>query len=371
MTKEMIIEQLSAIANNPAQSVSDACKKAGKQAIGCVPPYVPEEIIYAAGCIPVGLWGGQVELKKVRTYLPPFACSIMQSMVELAATGAYDELAAVVIPAPCDTLKCIGQKWKGKCPSIHFTHPMNRQLSCAADYLISEYQLIRTKLEGILERKITDEALAESLLLYNQYRATMRTFTKVAAGYPQTITPTVRHAIIKASYFMDKADYLPLIQALINALRKERPQSWAGKKVVLSGITFEPTELLEILEFYDLTVPADDLAQESRQFRTDAPYATSPLASLAMQWQNHNACSLAFDPFKSRVNYLVELIRTTKADGLILGLMKFCDPEEYDVPIIMEACEEAGIPLLVLEIDQQSTAFEQARTRIQSFVETL
>ena len=51
--------------------------------------------------------------------------------------------------------------------------------------------------------------------------------------------------------------------------------------------------------------------------------------------------------------------------------MKFCDPEEYDVPILMEAFKEARIPLLVVEIDQQTRAYEQIMTRIQSFAETL
>ena len=68
---------------------------------------------------------------------------------------------------------------------------------------------------------------------------------------------------------------------------------------------------------------------------------------------------------------LVEMVRAKKADGLILALMKFCDPEEYDVPIIMETCKEAGIPFLTIEIDQQSTSYEQIRTRIQSFTEQL
>jgi benzoyl-CoA reductase/2-hydroxyglutaryl-CoA dehydratase subunit BcrC/BadD/HgdB len=219
--------------------------------------------------------------------------------------------------------------------------------------------------------KVTDEALSDSIILYNAYRTAMRDFTEVAAKYPQTITPAVRHMVIKAAYFMDKADYLPLIQDLTHNLRKLKPEPWQGKKVVLTGITFEPEELLKILDFYKLTVAADDLAQESRQFRTDVPWYKSPMASLAKQWQNHKACSLAFDPYKGRINYLVNLVKATGADGLILGLMQFCDPEEYDVPIIMEACEKAGIPFLRLDINQQDMGYEQAKTRIQSFAETL
>lgn len=366
-----LIKQITDISASPKKSSEEAAKKTGKSLVGWVEPYAPEEIIYAAGCIPVALWGGQVELKKVRTYLPPFACSIMQSTMELALNGEYDNLKAVIVSSPCDTLKCIGQIWKGNVPCIHFAHPMNRKLDCANTFLVSEYKMISDKLEEILNVKITDEDIAKSIIVYNEYRSTMRAFVKLAASYPNIITPKVRHNIIKAGMFIDKADYTVLIKKLTNELRKQSIVEFKGKKVVLTGITFEPDEILEILEFYNLSVVADDLAQESRQFRTDVPYYGKAMESLAKMWQNHNGCSLAFDPFKERIQMLVEMVRSTGADGLVYGQMKFCDPEEYDLPILMKACEKAEIPLLVVEIDQQSNAFEQIKTRIQGFAENL
>ena len=258
-TANEIIRKLTAAAAAPGSTIRESCQKTGKPAVGFVAPYGPEEIAYAAGCLPVGLWGGQVELKRARAYLPAFACSIMQSIVELAAGGVYDDLAAVVIPSPCDTLKCIGQKWKGKSPAIQFTHPMNRRLDCANDYLTSEYQGIRTKLEGIVGRTITDEALTEAILVYNRYRTAMREFTQVAREHLSTISPTVRHGVIKAAHFMDKAEYTRDIEDLTQALRKAGPEPWEGKRVVLTGITFEPQQLLEILEFYHVAVAGDDV----------------------------------------------------------------------------------------------------------------
>ena len=59
------------------------------------------------------------------------------------------------------------------------------------------------------------------------------------------------------------------------------------------------------------------------------------------------------------------------ATGVIYCQMKFCDPEEYDYPICRSMLLGAGIPTLFLEIDQQSTSCEQARTRVQSFTEMI
>ena len=60
---EEIIGLLGETANHPAKAVKAAMKETGKKAIGCFPYYTPDEIIYAAGLLPVGLWGGQTEIK--------------------------------------------------------------------------------------------------------------------------------------------------------------------------------------------------------------------------------------------------------------------------------------------------------------------
>lgn len=49
-----------------------------------MPYYAPEEIVYAAGYLPVGMFGSQKpQIAAARTYLPPFACSLMQADMEL------------------------------------------------------------------------------------------------------------------------------------------------------------------------------------------------------------------------------------------------------------------------------------------------
>lgn len=138
--------------------------------------------------------------------------------------------------------------------------------------------------------------------------------------------------------------------------------------MIVTGLTLESEGILGIFEQFGLSVVGDDLAHESRQFRTDVPYYGDPIPK---QWQDHRGCSLAMDPYKERIEMSVEMVRATDADGLVVALMKFCDPEEYDVPIIMDACKKAGIPMLIIEIDQQARAYEQIRTRLQSFAENL
>jgi len=370
-TIDNIIAELESIASNPKKAMDDYKKATGKGAVGIMPVYSPEEIVHAAGYLPIGMWGGQKDISKARAFLPPFACSIMQEVMELELNGVYDELAAVIFSVPCDTLKCVSQKWKGKCPAIVFTHPQNRKIEAANVFTKGEYEVVKEKLEKILDVKITDEALSNSIKVYNENRRTMREFSDLAAEYPNVITAVKRHAVIKARHFMEKSQHTALVKELIEAVKATEKQPWTGKRVILSGIMAEPNGLLEIFDDNKLAIVADDLAQESRQFRVDVDENGDPLYALAKAWQDLDGCPLATDAKKPRGQMLIDAAKKYNADAVIICMMKFCDPEEWDYPILIQEFEKAGVKNLMIEVDLETSALGQTKTRIQSFAELL
>lgn len=367
-----LLEQFKAIAGDPRKAVADHLAETGKGAIGMMPIYAPEELVHATGFLPVGLWGGSRPVTKARAYLPPFACSVMQQVMELECEGAYDDLAAVVFSVPCDTLKCMSQKWKGTSPVLVFTHPQNRGLEAANRFLEREYAILKEKLENVTGVKITNAALEHSIQVYNENRAVMREFSALAAQYPQVISAVDRHAVFKSRLFLEKSRHTALVKQLMEAVRAAEPQPWTGKKVVVTGILLEPNGLLELFDQLGLAIVADDLAQESRQIRVDVPEGDeAPLYRLARVWQKMYGCSVATDIQKQRGPMLLDMVRKTGADAIVVAMMKFCDPEEWDYPIYYKQFEAQGVRNLMIEVDQESTSFEQIHTRLQSLVETL
>ena len=370
---ETILSQMKDVIKNPG-AVVKSYKKRGIKVVGCFPVYCPEEIIHAAGMLPMGIWGGSTEIELSKQYLPAFACSIMQSCLEYGLKGIYNDLSAVIIPGMCDTLICMGQNWKVAVPQVEYialVHPQNRKIEAGIVYLKSEYNNIKKRLEEINGCKITEEKLNESIEIYNDHRKTMRGFVDVAANYPNIITPIIRNTVIKSAFFMEKSEHTRLVKALISETLKMSTQKWLGKRVLLSGILADSEELLSILAENNIAVAADDLAQETRQFRYDVPKGADAIDRLARFWSIFEGCSLAYDPEKKRGAIMAQDIVEKKIDGVIFCMMKFCDPEEYDYPLIKKEVEALGIPTLYLEIDQQMKNNEQARTRIQTFSEML
>lgn len=345
----------------------------GKQVVGCFPVYTPEELVHASGMIPMGLWGAQTELKYVKRYLPAFACPIMQSTLELGLRGSYKGLSAVIVPTLCDTFRCISQDWRfgvTDIPMIPVTHPQNRTIEGSVDFLAAEYESVLTKLSTITGMKMTDERLEQTIAVYNTHSALMQEFAAAANDHLDVVTPAVRHVVMKSAHFYEKGEHNEIMGDIVAGLKALPKYAFPGKKVVLSGITAEPVELLDILAENNIAVVGDDLAQESRQYRTPIPATGgSALRRLAAQWNRRKGCSLAHEDDKSRGELLAELAKETGATGVIYCQMKFCDPEEYDYPICARILRAAGLGVLQLDIDQQNNSYEQARTRIQTFAE--
>ena len=168
---------------------------------------------------------------------------------------------------------------------------------------------------------------------------------------------------------MEKPQHTALVNELCDALSK-LPVSKSGKRVLLSGIMADDEAMLKVIEDYGMSVACDDLAQETRQFRYDVPDdGDNAMYRLAKWWQIFVGCSLAYDPSKKRIDMIMEDIKKYNVSGVVICMMKFCDPEEYDYPLMKAVLEEKGIPSLYMEIDQQAEA--QAQTRIQAFSEIL
>lgn len=374
MNYKEIIEKLETSAQHPSQTVAQSMKDTGKGAIGCFPIYTPEEIIYAAGYIPMGMWGGNTELQLADKYLQSFCCSIMRSNMEYGMRGAYNVLKAVVLPTFCDTLKCICENWKvavPQIPIIPIVYPQNRNIPCGFEYMKDEFKRVKHEIEKLTATNISDQDMEEAFKVYEEYRSTMREFTEIVALYPQIIGAKRRHLIIKAGQFMDKAIYTKNIRVIIDGLKQEKVIPFDGVKVIATGLIAEPVELLEIFEENNMVFVGDDLAQESRQWRTVSRDEGDVWSKMAYRVADQRGDTFFYEENKSRGQMLIDMAKEKKAEAVVIFMMKFCDPEEYDYPIYKAEIESVGIPMLYLEIDQQITSFEQIRTRVQSFTEML
>jgi benzoyl-CoA reductase/2-hydroxyglutaryl-CoA dehydratase subunit BcrC/BadD/HgdB len=65
------------------------------------------------------------------------------------------------------------------------------------------------------------------------------------------------------------------------------------------------------------------------------------------------------------------MVRQHKAGGVVFLLLKFCDPHAFDYPYLKQFLDDAGIPSLLLEIEDQPPPEGQLLTRLETFVDML
>mgnify|MGYP001280933312 FL=1 len=378
MSINTLLDEFKVKAATPKQQLAEY-KAQGKKVVGVLPYYAPEELVYAAGIVPMGIWGSNTKtISRAKEYCATFYCTIAQLALEMLLDGTMDGLDGIITPTICDTLRPMSQNFRvamgDKMSVIFLAHPQNRFEEFGLQFTVDQYNHVKKELEKIAGREITNDDIQNAIKVYNESRAARRKFVKLASDHCDVITPTKRSAVLKAFYFMLKDEYIAKLNELNAELEKLPVCDWQGTKVVTSGIICDNPALLAAFEENNIAIAADDVAHESRSFRTDVPENADPMMALAQQFANVDYEVLLYDPKSSenrRGEFVANLVKESGAQGLVLFMQQFCDPEEMEYPYLKKALQVADVPHIKLGIDQQMRDFGQARTAIQAFADVL
>ena len=378
MSTEVLLKEFKEVSEHPHIVLSEY-KKQGKKVIGVLPYYAPVELVVAAGMVPMGIWGSNNKtISMAKEYCATFYCTIAQLALEMLLDGTMDQLDGLITPTICDTLRPMSQNFrvamKDKLPCIFLAHPQHRKPAFGLQFTVDQYTHVKNELEKIAGTTITDEALREAIKVMNRSRAARREFVKLAGQHPDAVSAVNRSAVLRAAWFMEPVPFAEKLEAL-NAELKALPEcKWTGKKIVTSGIICDNPKLLQIFDDNKIAIAADDVAQESRAIRVDAAETGDPMMALAQQFADQDYEVLLYDEHSNqnrRGEYVASLVKNSGAQGLVLFMQQFCDPEEMEFPYLKKALDAAGIPFIKLGVDQQMRDFGQAATAIQAFADVL
>ncbi len=378
MSIETMVKEFAAVAADPKGQLKKY-KDAGYKCIGVLPYYAPEELVHAAGMVPLGMWGSNKKtISKAKEYCATFYCTIAQLDLEMLLDGTCDLLDGVITPAICDTLRPMTQNirvaMEGKLPTIFLAHPQYRRPAFGLEFCRAQYTHVKTALEKIRGSAITDDELREAIKTYNKSRAARREFVKLASEHCDVIDPIMRSAVLKSAFFMRKAEHTEKLEALNAELKALPAAKWNGVKIVTSGIVVDSPALLKVLKDNNVAIAADDVAHESRGIRVDADETGDPMTALCKQFADQDFDVLLYDEESSqnrRGEFVAKLVKDSGAQGLVLFMQQFCDPEEMEYPYLKRALDAHKIPFIKLGVDQQMRDFGQAATAIQAFVDVL
>ena len=134
-----------------------------------------------------------------RAHLPSFTCWVAGSALDQALAGKLDGLAGMALAQTCDTMQGLTDLWRRNVPHVpifHFGMPQRLDGPAVRAYLLAELYSLRERVQAHTGRSITDDALRESIALYNRTRAQVRQLYARAADFaPPDLYACVRAAL--------------------------------------------------------------------------------------------------------------------------------------------------------------------------------
>lgn len=348
----------------------------GKKVIGWVCTYVPEEVIYAAGILPVRVTGGseELEMEEANAYLYINTCSSMRTPMELALKKEYDFLDGFVACATCDGARRLHDVWQHYL-STPFTHILTvpRKFTERAHELFKAQVLeFKRRIEEFFQVNISDEALREAIGVYNETRRLLRSLYELRKLDNPAITGAETLEILNASIRMPKDQFNILLRNLLEEL-KEKNRKVEGKiRLMLTGSILNNHHFIEAIEEWGGLVVVDELCTSTRYWwdsvETNKGY--TPIEAISRRYVNNFPCA-RWSPPTERFDRVLQLAKDFRVDGSITEIVRYCVPYAHDEPLLRERLEHQGVPVLQLDLEYGAGGTGQIRTRVQAFLEML
>lgn len=344
----------------------------GGKVIGHLLPDVPEEILHAAGALPMAIAGAGVQVSRAQAHIPGYSCSHAMGALELGLRGDLDLLDGMVIPYVCDTTRNLFHLWNRCFPTKaneFLRMPKRMDYPAAAAYLKAEFARLADSMGTITGSTPGRDDLASDVALYDKSRAQLRDAYRMQREHPEVWTSDRVQAVFMSAGKIPRKVHLSWMEALpwhdATAGTSERVP------VYVRGKVWDPPGILDLFDTLGLLVVEDEIVTGYRWVAVDAGTAEDPLDGLA-------ARHLSTVPYAGyhlepgrMVDDFVERVRKSGAQGVVFLNPKFCEAAGFDTPDFHKALDDAGIPNLILETSARGVSPAQIRLRLEAFREML
>ena len=359
-------------------------KDQGKKIIGYLCAFTPLEIITAAGFIPFRIKGDVNEpITKADTQMETIVCPRIRSCFDMCLKGHYEFLDGLVIPHACDSITRSYSIWRYSLglPYSHFINVPHTTRGPSMEFFKNELATFRKSLGGFRGQEISDEALAQAIALYNENRAKVRELYEFRKSNPPLITGTEVTKILVAAMGLPVQESSELLSSIIDEVkhRTAAPAKQLPRIMVIGGEIDDDT-FIEMIEDSGARVVTDELCPGTREHWPDTKVTENPMDGIAERYLEKINCPRTYrewagatyqNDLEGRFGNIGRAIKDFRIDGVVLYILKYCDPFGFEVPAVKNYIESLGTPVLYIEDEHSMATIARMKTRIQAFLELI
>ena len=351
-------------------------KSRGGKVIGWLCTYVPEEIIHAAGALPIRIIGysHEAKLDDANAHLYKNNCTFSRSCLQLGLEGQYDFLDGVVGGSTCDGARRLFDVWRQYVgtPFHHVMTVPRKYTENAHQLYYSEVLQFKKHLEEHLNVAITDEALLKSTILLNESRSLLHSLYELRKRDKPPISGAETIEVLNAAYRMPKETFNLWLGEFIEEL-KASDKAFSGRaRVMVVGSVLTNPAFIKSIEDQGALVVTDELCTSTRYWgdKVVLDDGRPILEAISRRYLNNFPCARRY-PSDERFNRIIDFARDFKVDGVISEIVRYCVPYAHDLPLLTDRLTEQGIPTLALDVEYGTAGSGQIATRVQAFLEMM
>ncbi|MDY6974245.1 MAG: 2-hydroxyacyl-CoA dehydratase family protein [Thermodesulfobacteriota bacterium] len=356
-----------------------------RKVVGIYCMMVPEELIYAAGAIPVRLSGGSYEASCIGDELVPRdTCPVVKAsigLISLNFPSLYERCDVVIVPTTCDSKRKMGEElskykdvWMVEVPHIKETEGSRTQW-------LEQLYVLKKNLERYTDRKIRRKNLEVSIRMIRQVWYQARRLYEFRRLSPSVISGREAALVLNAYCYDTASSWTEALTELNNELEDRSKKGYFigdnnTPRILLAGSpsVFPNWKIPSLIEEMGAVVVTEESCLGDRYFYD--PVGTTEktmkdiLAGIGSRYIMPCICP-SFAPNEDRLYRLLQIAEDFKIDGIIYHVLKGCIIYDFELIRVEKTMKDRGIAVLRIETDYNPEDIEQIRTRVEAFMEML
>jgi benzoyl-CoA reductase/2-hydroxyglutaryl-CoA dehydratase subunit BcrC/BadD/HgdB len=350
-------------------------KATGRKVIGWFNPYVPEEIIHAAGMLPFEVTGNNeaVQMQGAEAHIYSNSCSKIRTCWQMQLDGKWKFLDGYVTSHMCDQDMRLLEVWSyyNKLPYMELIYAPRKRDEVAVQLYLKDLEVFRSRLSEYLICRIPDEHIANSIKVYNRGRELMHQLYELRKRERPPLTGAEALEVSKAAVRMPRERFNELMEQLLDEIQSSGREIKKGKRLMIIGSDLHNANLMANLETLDAVVVVDEMDIGIRRAWGQVDAKLPPMEALARYYvlgrpvDKHNWNS------DGRLKFIGELAEQYKVDGVVSEIVRFCTYNGWDKFDLKKQMQERGIPMLEIDLEYGHPAGAQVKIRAEAFMEML
>jgi benzoyl-CoA reductase/2-hydroxyglutaryl-CoA dehydratase subunit BcrC/BadD/HgdB len=357
-------------------------KREGGKIIGYLPGgYMPEELVYACGAMPIQLIrGGDPEPVAISAgYVPRFLDTFCRSQIGYKILGdepLYELIDLLVAPVTDNNIRAVADCWNFYTNVEVFRYGVpHTKDDLGFNYYLGGLNLLKEKLESFTDTRVEDERLREAIALSNKMRGLFKEISLTRKSERPPISSRDFTKLNHASFHADRSIMLEVLESLAKELGKKETPNPSGPRVLFTGSTLAMGDykVLDLLEVSGAQIVIEYFDEGLRDYWENVADDGDLMKALADRYFMKKVPAAYFRPSRERLDFILKLARDFKVDGILWYQLMYrdgADIQSYRFSQILR--KELDIPMLKLQSDwDMAGEIGPFRTRIEAFVETI